>query len=321
MPKQPVAILGASGTVGQKMIALLEHHPLFYVEEIVGSDNRVGAAYGETVAWRDGTPCPDVVSKKKFSATDQIRSRYILSALPNDVASDIEPALRHKGHIIISNAAAHRMDDSVSLIVPEINGHLLPTVSEGEGALVTNPNCVVSIVSLPLMPLFNLAPIDHVGLTTLQAASGAGYPGVPSMDLLNNILPNIPEEEEKIAEELQKVFQGAAFPLTVQVNRVPIRHGHMISVQLAYKRPVGIAEAVRALEKWSKDQGDVLVLHHDSNHPQPALHLNNNSMAVHVGRMSQGGAPHIIRFVVLGHNLIRGAAGAAIQNLEAIAAA
>lgn len=323
MTKKPVAILGASGIVGQKMILLIEKSSNFYVEEIVGSPRRVGKKVADSLPWHQKQACPSHICDKIFSPPQAIQSRYVLSALPASVAQDLEPELAQKGHLVISNASAFRMVPNVPLVIPEINGHLLQPYQSlahtgTKGAIITNPNCVVCILALALKPLLDLGPIDHLFATTLQSASGAGYPGVPSLDLINNIVPNIPQEEEKICEELQKIFLNVPLPISLQVNRVPVREGHMISLHVAYKQEVSVKTVRKALIQWSAAHHNILSFYDDPYAPQIQRHLGEEDMSIHVGRLEQGGAPHVIRLVILGHNLIRGAAGAALANLELI---
>lgn len=323
MTKKPVAILGASGIVGQKMILLIEKSPYFYVEEIVGSPKRIGKKVADTLSWHQKEACPSHIRDKVFSSPQAIQSRYVLSALPASVAQELEPQLAQKGHLVISNASAFRMASDVPLVIPEINGHLLQSYqslahTSQTGAIITNPNCVVCILALALKPLLDLAPVDHLFATTLQSASGAGYPGVPSLDLINNIVPNIPQEEEKICEELQKIFSEHTLPISLQVNRVPVREGHMISLHIAYKHDVPVKTVRQALTQWSAAHQNMLSLYDDPYAPQIQRHLGEEDMSIHIGRLEQGGTPHVIRLVILGHNLIRGAAGAAIANLELI---
>jgi aspartate-semialdehyde dehydrogenase len=321
MQKIGVAVLGATGTVGQKVVALLAQDPHFYVAELTGSASREGKPYGSTIDWRDDLSFPEEVRTLICKSPLDIESPYIISALPADEALKIEPMLAQKGHIVVSNASAFRMDPKVPLLVPEINAHHLDLLysQETQGKLITNPNCVVAIASLGLAPFLKLGSIKHIHMVTLQAASGAGYPGVPSLDLLGNTIPYIAGEEDKIPQELRKIFGDPIHPMdlkvSVQVNRVPVRHGHMASIQLTYEKAVHVEEALEVLQDSSYK--NIIKVHKDPTRPQAALDLKPNEMRVHIGRVSQGEDAHILRFVVLGHNLVRGAAGAAIENLRA----
>lgn len=314
MQKKSVAILGATGLVGQKIIALLAQDELFEITELVASPGKVGKTYENGTNWSLRTPCPDHIRTMSISKTEDIKSPYILSALPASHAQIIEKDLAQKGHHIFSNASAHRLASHVPLLIHDINLDALACVSDQKtpGKIVTNPNCVVTILSGALAALQEFGTLKCINMVTLQSASGAGYPGVPSMSLLDNILPNIAEEEDKIKIELHKIFPNMTTAVHVQVNRVPIRYGHLISLMLTYDKPVNIDTAQEAFQKKP-----IYKLHTHPMHPQPQ-DLTDNDMRIHIGRLQQNpSTPTHLQLVVLGHNLVRGAAGAAIENMRA----
>ena len=316
--KTPVALMGASGMVGQMVIAALADNQAYEIVEVVGSDKRKNRLYGEEAQWLLSKPCPESIKSLAFTSFDAIKSKYVISALPSDVAYTIESALAQKGHVVFSNAAAHRLSDKAVMIVPEINPHILEQVlpDRKAGMIVTNPNCVVAIISLALAPFFEVGLIKAISMTTLQSASGAGYPGVASLDLLCNVVPYIPEEETKISLELRHLFQNVDIPISVQCNRVPIRVGHMASIELTLADHVSVVEAKRLMQNWSESHGEMLVVHENPTLPQPMKSLSNFDMRVHIGRVQMGLSDRHIRFCVLGDNLARGAAGAAIGNMQ-----
>lgn len=323
MTKLPVAILGATGPVGQKVISLLENHPRFYVAEVAASEGRVGKRYGEAVAWKNEYPLPAAVAALTLRPLLEVESPYVISALPAEVAREVEPALAARGKIVSSNASAFRMEANVPLLIPEVNGEHLSLLSRqsGPGALVTNPNCSTVFLTSALRPLLDLGPIEHVSVVTMQALSGAGYPGVSSFDLLGNVIPHIGGEEAKIEEETKRILgspdQPAPFSLTVHVHRVPVVHGHTIAAHVRFRQPVSAARAREAFLQWQERYPELIAFHEEIDRPQPARDLSPHEMRVHVGRLKQGGDPHVIGLISLGHNLVRGAAGAAVANLAA----
>ncbi|MCH9613415.1 MAG: Aspartate-semialdehyde dehydrogenase [Chlamydiia bacterium] len=295
--KLPIAILGATGMVGQKAIALLENHPLFYVAEMSASKKRVGNVYKDPL---------------------DIQSKHVISALPSDVAHDIEMKLAERGHLVFSNASAFRMNPNVPILIPEINlDHL--SLIDGQktpGKIITNSNCTTAFIALALAPLLKIYPIKEVSAFTMQAISGAGHPGVSSLDILGNIIPHIPSEEEKIVQETHKILgtptSPATFDLTVNVNRVPIVDGHTIILHIHFDLDVelsAITACYEALPYKLYDQAD---------RPQPRLDISPFDMRAHIGRIKYGANKKTISLIVMGHNLVRGAAGASLLNLETI---
>ena len=209
--KLSVAILGATGPVGQKAITLLENHPLFEVKELAASEGSVGHIYGERVQWKNEMPLPDAIAKMKIKPLLDVESKWVISALPADIATTIEPALAERGHIVCSNASAFRMDPRVPLLIPEVNAPHLSLLANQpwKGRILTNPNCSTVFLAGPLGVLRSFGEFEHIHVVTLQALSGAGYPGVPSFDLLGNVIPHIGGEEDKIRLETKKILGTA----------------------------------------------------------------------------------------------------------------
>ncbi len=318
----PVAVLGATGTVGQKIIAMIEQHPLFHVAEVAASHRSEGKKYLEACTWREPLPFPEKMASLTLKELSEVTSPFALSALPADSAKEIEPLLASKGIHVISNASAFRMQNNVPLIIPEINASHIELVKAQStpGKIITNPNCSTVFLALGLAPLMKLGKINHVSVTTLQALSGAGYPGVPSFDLIGNVIPNIGGEEEKIEQEANKILgeidSPAVFDLTVHVNRVPVVHGHSISMHVFFENEVKASSVREAFEVAQRELPGAYKLHFDDFSPQPARDLTHDDQRAHIGRIKQGGNSKVVGLVSMGHNLVRGAAGAAIKNLE-----
>jgi aspartate-semialdehyde dehydrogenase len=308
--KFPVAILGATGPVGQKAISLLENHPLFEVKELAASEGSVGHIYGERVQWKNEYPLSDSIAKLKLKPLLDIESKYVISALPADIAMTIEPALAERGHIVCSNASAFRMDPRVPLLIPEVNRAHVSLLADQPwtGKILTNPNCSTIFLAGPLGVLRALGEFDHVHVVTMQALSGAGYPGVPSFDLLGNLIPYIGGEEDKIRLETKKILGTATdamkMGVTVHVHRVPVLHGHTVATHVRFKKPTSVDAVLKLFQEVEATQPNFIKVHMAPD------------MRIHVGRIKQGDAPDIVGFVALGHNLVRGAAGAAIAILE-----
>ena len=334
-----VGILGATGMVGQQFIALLAHHPWFRVTWLGASHRSEGKAYRDAAAWRLAAPLPDEIAKLGVEAATPGRApQLVFSGLDSSVAGEIEGAFAQAGHLIISNSKNYRMDADVPLLIPEINADhlaLLEAQAAGRGwrgRIVTNPNCSTVVLSMALAALRPFG-LKSVMITTLQAISGAGYPGVPSWDILGNVIPFIDGEEHKIETEAKKILgtYGAArvepHPMTVSATttRVSVQDGHTesISVGLEHRPPAeALIEAFNAfkgkpqlLELPSAPAQPVVYLT-ERNRPQPTLDVGRGrGMTVSVGRLRPCSL-FDYKFVALGHNTIRGAAGAAILNAE-----
>ena len=334
MKKIPVSILGATGMVGQKFIELLIDHPWFEIAALAASERSEGKTYREATTWRMATPLPPAVAEMKVVACDAtLPSKVVFSGLTSAAALGVERPLAELGHVVISNAGAHRMDPDVPLLIPEINSDHLRLLKGDEGMVVTNPNCSVVGLAMGLKPLIDRWGVDAVHVVTLQALSGAGYPGVASLDIIDNIIPYIGNEEEKVESEPQKIFgvyaEGTIRPypmrISAQCTRVPVVDGHTACVSVKLQRKAEAAEIIQAWESFrGVPQAMALPLapqqpiHYfsESNYPQPKLHRHlEKGMAVSVGRLRS--CPlYDWKFVILSHNTIRGAAGGAILNAE-----
>ncbi len=346
MKRIPIAILGATGAVGQRMIQLLQNHPWFEIAVLTGSDRTVGRPYGELVNWiLDDNP-PSHVANLIVQPSDQVTAdvAIALSALPTAAATTYEP-LWAAETAVCSNASSYRMTPDVPLIIPEVNPehvHLIDAQRRQRGwrgALVTNPNCSVIGIAMALKPLADTVGLHHVHAATLQAVSGAGYPGVASMDIIDNIIPNIANggEEEKIESEPRKIMaklqhdtlHAAEFTLSAQVTRVPVIDGHTALLSIKTARPLGIDDVTRIYQSYQPPQqvrdlpsapDQALIVHTQADRPQPRRDRNaGNGMSVSIGRIRS--CPiNDVRMVVLSHNTIRGAAGGAILNAELLVA-
>jgi aspartate-semialdehyde dehydrogenase len=335
----PVAVLGATGSVGQRFVQLLANHPWFRVAEVVASDRSTGKRYCEATDWRIDASIPEAaVALTLKDYNDELDSPVAFSALPGEVAGEIEKRLAKAGHAVLSNSSTHRMEPDVPLIIAEVNpGHARAIEQQKAnrgwaGYIVTNGNCSAIHLNLTLKPLQDAFGLDAVVVTTLQAVSGAGYPGVPSLDMIDNIVPFINTEEEKLAEESRKFlgnydgeFKMGDFAISATCTRVAVRDGHTeaASVRLTQEAtPDEVIEVMRAFRGKPQEMGlpsapaHPIVVRHEPNRPQPALDRNaEKGMASVVGRVRP--CPVMgIKYVLLGHNTIRGAAGASILNAE-----
>ncbi len=336
-----VGILGATGVVGQQFVSRLAGHPWFDVTWLAASERSEGRSYRDAAPWRLAAPMPDTAATMTVDACVPGRGpKVIFSALDASVAGDIEAAFAAAGHIVVSNARNYRMDPLVPLLIPEVNAEHLLLLPEQRaarnwtGAIVTNPNCSTVVLSMALAPL-RIFDIKTVVVTTMQAVSGAGYPGVASLDILGNVVPFIGGEEEKLETETQKILgaDGGRAPLEAMIsahtNRVAVVDGHTmtVSVQLAGHPTVDDVIAVLTQFRGRPQELDLptapaqpIVVSREANRPQPRLDADlGGGMTVSVGRIRP--CPVFThKFVALGHNTIRGAAGAAILNAELMAA-
>jgi len=337
----PVAVLGATGNVGQRFIELLADHPWFRVAELVASERSSGKTFRDAADWRLGARMPEgAADLPVLGYNADIQSPIAFSGLPGEVAGEIEQRLAREGHAVLSNTSTHRMDPDVPLLIPEVNpGHVAAIRQQQEnrgwsGYIVTNANCSAIHLTLTLKPLHDAFGLDALVVTTLQAVSGAGYPGVPSLDMIDNIIPFIGDEEEKLETETQKMlgdwtkdagFQPASFVLSAHCNRVPVRDGHTECVSVRFRKPASPAEVIDVFEAFRGRPQELglpsappspIVVRREHNRPQPALDRNAaNGMASIVGRVRE--CPLLgTKFVLLGHNTSRGAAGASVLNAE-----
>ena len=342
--KIPVAVLGATGTVGQKLIRLLDGHPWFEVTALTASDASAGKRYGDTVRWREPTPLPAwAAGQTILKSTEPLGLPLAFSALDTDAARDIEPRWAGAGTVIVTNASPTRMDPDVPLVIAEVNPDhlgLIPGQRLGRGwpgAIVANPNCTTTGLVLALAPLHRAFGIERLVVSTMQAISGAGWPGVASLDITGNVVPFIPGEEEKVERETAKIlgaFDGSAIrpaPLAVSAhtNRVPVIDGHTETVSIGFARRVTPDDVAAALRAWRAEPAVAalpsspefpVVVDDRPDRPQPRLDLERGrGMTAVVGRIRP--CPVFdIRFVVVSHNTVRGAAGATIQNAELLVA-
>lgn len=312
-----VAILGATGMVGQRFVDLLRDHPWFELHQLAASDKSAGQRYVDVANWQLEGEAPETVvcSLKEVLAGD---ARVVFSALPSGLAETWERKLAAAGKAVFTNAGDLRMASDVPLLIPEINSHELRNI-KGPGFIVANGNCSGIILTLALAPLVQFG-IEEVHVTTFQGLSGAGYPGVSALDVVDNVVPFIGGEEEKLVEEPCKTL-GVQFPVYPTCARVPVREGHLESVHVKLGRPVSEAEIVSAMNLFpgmelpSGPQKPIVVTT-GADRPQPRRDRDNgNGMSVTVGRIRNQGP--WTRFFVLGHNTVRGAAGQSVLNAEA----
>jgi aspartate-semialdehyde dehydrogenase len=336
----PVGVLGGTGMVGQHFIKFLRNHPWFEVTWIGASDRSAGKKYSDATSWRLDGLMPEAVRDLvvQDSKPGNGAPRLMFSAMDASVATEIERAFAQAGHIVVSNSKNHRMEPDVPLLVPEINADHLRIIPLQQrqrgwkGQIATNPNCSTVVLTMALAP-FREFGIRNVLVTTMQAISGAGYPGVASMDINANVIPFIGGEEEKIEQETQKILGSFAgdrieplpAKVSAQCNRVPVVDGHLAAVSVQLERKPSREEAIRAIEQFrGVPQERQLpsapakpVQYMDAaDRPQPRRDVErDNGMAVYVGRLRE--CPVLdYKFIALGHNTIRGAAGAAVLNAE-----
>jgi len=332
-----VGILGATGVVGQRVVTRLSGHPWFRVGALAGSIRSQGRAYRDAVRWLEPTPIPGWAASMTVRPPDPgLGCDLVISALDSDAAAAVEPRFLDAGVPVISNAKTFRMEAGVPLLVPDVNpdhAEVLRNRPRGRGFVVTNPNCSTTGLVVALKPLADTFGIGRLSVTTLQAVSGAGHPGVPSMDILGNVLPDIEGEAEKLETETQKILgdrvgpdiRRASFPVGAQANRVPVLDGHLLSVAVETLRPARVHEAREFFEECRSPLRDLglpsapeepIRFSPDRGFPQPRLHaMSGNGMAVCVGGLKA--CPALgLRFLVLVHNTVRGAAGGALLNAE-----
>jgi aspartate-semialdehyde dehydrogenase len=351
-----VGILGATGAVGQKFIRLLDGHPWFKVAAVGASGRSAGKSYAEATDWREHAPMPEDVAAltvgechpDAFQGVD-----FVFSGLDSSVADTVEPLFAAAGRSVISNTKSFRMHPDVPLVVPEVNPSHLDWVTrqswgsagDGNGTggsaglsqggfIVTNPNCVVVPLVMALKPLQDAYGVSDVTVTSMQALSGAGYPGVSAMDILGNLIPYIPGEEDKIREEPLKILGDSTLSIRSTAVRVPVANGHTLSVHLTLGREGVTVDDIKAtLSSYASPIAGMglpsaglhtIMLHDDPFSPRPVPHaMSHEGMPTHVGRIRQdhsGGGETQISFICMAHNTIRGAAGGAILNAEVLVA-
>ncbi|WP_456478903.1 aspartate-semialdehyde dehydrogenase [Geoglobus ahangari] len=335
-----VAILGATGMVGQKFIQLLDNHPWFDVSAVIASERRVGKVYGEEVDWIVSRDVPKSVRDLEMLPMDpkKVDADIVFSALPSDVAREVEAKFAAEGFVVASNASAFRMEPDVPLVIPEVNPDHLGLIevqkrNRGwDGFIVTNPNCTTIVLVITLKPLMELG-LKEVNVATMQALSGAGYPGVPSLAITDNILPFIKGEEDKVESEPLKLlgrFEGseirfASLRVSASCHRVPVIDGHTEAVFARFDRDVSVDDVIEAFKSLKPIEGlptspeEVIVVREEPDRPQPRLDRDaGNGMSVVVGRVRKDGE-NGVKYIAMGHNTVRGAAGASILNAELMA--
>ncbi len=342
--KLRVGILGATGMVGQRFIQLLENHPQFEITALAASDRSQGKSFQEACTWRLAGEMPDFAAAMTVAApAPPLDCDLVFSSLPGDIARESEAAFAQAGYPVISNSSAFRMDEDVPLLIPEVNFEHLALLEGqrlklgGRGFIVTNPNCSTIMLALALAPLHAEFGVESVVVTTMQALSGAGYPGVPSLAISDNVLPFIDGEEEKIEQETLKIlgeFKDAGIapaPMRVsaQCHRVNVSDGHMAAVRVKLSRSASIEEVKDALVSFTalpqtldlhSAPESPIIVREEADRPQSRLDRDaGNGMSVTIGRLFPDNVLDY-RFVALSHNTIRGAAGAAILNAELLIA-
>jgi len=344
--KIPVAVLGATGAVGQRFIQLLVDHPTFEIVALTASDRSEGKRYRDAAHWVIEGEIPAAMRDVVLTATspaavEAAAPKFVFSALPNESAQTAEPAFAQAGAVVFSNASFHRLHDDVPLVIPEINaGHLRMVERQRErrgwsGAIICNTNCTVTGPAMSLRPIYDAFGVRRVFAVSMQAASGAGYPGVPSLDLMDNVVPFIKGEEEKLEAEARKllgVFDGASvrmpeFALSAHCNRVPVIDGHTVTMSVETEKPITPEQAAEVMRRFvNPDVAGLptapefpLVVLDEPNRPQPRRdRMTGRGMSIVVGRVrpeSLFGA-HGVKFVTLSHNTLRGAAGGSVLNAE-----
>lgn len=339
--KIPVGVLGATGSVGQKLVTLITEHPWFELAAVTASDRSAGKRYGDAVRWVQSAPPADrVASMELLRSEPGFEAPLVFSALDAEVAGDIESDFARRGTLVVSNAKSHRMDADVPLVVPEVNpGHLALTRSSRyhPGAIVTNPNCSTIGLTMALKPLWDRFGVRQVFVVTMQAVSGAGIPGVASYEILDNVIPFISGEEEKMERESRKILgslsngevREAELRVSAQCNRVPVIDGHMLSVSVELETKAPLEEVREAWTSFTAEPQSRNLptaprnpIHYlaSENSPQPRLHRDlDRGMAVAVGRLRPCSILDY-KFVALSHNTMRGAAGGALLLAELLVA-
>lgn len=340
--KWPVAILAATGAVGQAFIRTLKNHPWFEIAEVAASERSIGKKYKDAARWMEDE-LPGDVAELVLTACDPavVKSPIIFSALDADVATVTEAAFAKAGRVVFSNAKSYRMEPDVPLVIPEVNGDHLALIAhqrrtrDWTGAIITNANCSTTVVAAALAPLHEKFVVNKVLVTTMQAISGAGYPGVPSLDSLGNVVPYIGDEEPKIERELAKMlgkFEGdkithAPMIVSAHTNRVAVENGHTACISVGFERKPTVQEAIDTLRNWKgyapslglpTSPEHVVFVHDEQDKPQPRRNvMMGRGMTTSVGRVRECKMLDL-RLVAMSHNVIRGAAGGSVLNAEVL---
>jgi aspartate-semialdehyde dehydrogenase len=343
--KKRVGILGATGLVGQRLIHLLRDHPYFELSALAASDRSEGKPFIEACTWRLPFEMPAAVAEMRLQpCRPPLDCDLVIASLPSEIALEAEAAFAAAGYPVISNSSAYRMHEDVPLLVPEINPDHLGLIEQQKrkrayerGFMITNPNCTVIALVLALAPLHQQFGLEAVMVTSMQAISGAGYPGVAAIDVTDNVIPYIGGEEEKVETEPQKILgrlagtliEPAPFKVSAQCNRVAVQDGHLESVRVKLSRPATMKEFTEAFTSFRGLPQELklptaparpLLVRTEKDRPQPRLDRDaENGMATVIGRIAQDKV-FDFKFTLLGHNTIRGAAGAALLNAELLMA-
>nr|HDO81402.1 aspartate-semialdehyde dehydrogenase [Candidatus Bathyarchaeota archaeon] len=346
MKKVDVAILGCTGTVGQRLVELLHDHPWFNIVAVAASERSAGKRYGEVAGakWHLPTNIPEEVASMEVVNTSvrEAEAPLVFSALPSDIARRVEPEFADAGCTVVSNASAFRMEEDVPLIIPEVNpDHLRLIDLQRErrgwsGCIVTDPNCTTIGLTIPLKPIYDRYGLERVYVATMQAISGAGLPGVPGLLITDNVIPYISGEEEKVVNETRKILgrleDSRVSPANIKIdascNRVPVVDGHTESVFLVTESEVEVGEVKEVLREFRGEPQRLklpsapeqpIIVREEVDRPQPRLDRMAGSvpgMSVSVGRIRRGSEPNTLMLTLLSHNTIRGAAGAVVLNAE-----
>jgi aspartate-semialdehyde dehydrogenase len=337
-------VLGATGAVGQAFVRLLANHPWFEIRELAASERSAGKKYAEVTRWLEGEVPPAAIASRRVIACDPgvVSAPIVFSALDAAVAGEVEMAFARAGKFVLSNAKNFRMEPDVPLVIPEVNGDHLALIdcqrrNRGwDGAIVTNANCSATVAAVALAPLHQRFGIRQLFLSTMQAVSGAGYPGVASLDILGNVIPYIADEEPKLEREMLKLLgtyadeevSQATFKVSAHTNRVPVEHGHTICMTIGFDTKPSPEEAIETMRSWNglastkglpSRPAHPLVVTDAPDRPQAKRDVNaGEGMTVTVGRVRRD-AILDLRMVALGHNTIRGAAGGSVLNAELLA--
>jgi aspartate-semialdehyde dehydrogenase len=333
-------ILGATGAVGQRFVQLLADHPWFEITALAASERSAGKPYGEVAKWRLDTDLPEKVKKITVVSTSpkKVDADIVFSALPAEEATTIEKDFAKAGFVVSSNASSHRMEKDIPLLIPEVNPEHLGLIDvqkkkrKWDGCIVTNPNCSTIMMVVSLKPLMKFG-IENIHVATMQAVSGAGYEGVSSMAIMDNVIPYIGGEEHKMETEAQKllgtfdgkVVKDAPFWVSAACHRVPVMDGHTMSVWARMEKNPTPEQVRNAMLKFDPKLGDLptspkkaIIVRDEPDRPQPRMDRNQGrGMSVSVGRI-RAGPDNAIQYVCMGHNTVRGAAGASILNAEVL---
>lgn len=340
MDRIPVGVLGATGTVGQRFIQLLQGHPWFEVTAVAASGRSAGQHYVDACHWLLPTPMPEAVAGLTVRPIEPgLDSQLVFSALPSSVAGPVERTFAGAGYVVCTNAAPHRMEPDVPLLIPEVNADHTVLIDAQrkargwEGLIVASANCTTTQLALGLKPLHDAFGLKRVFVATMQAISGAGYPGVPSPDILGNVVPYIGGEEEKVEREFLKLLGNqvdnqvvpASVAVSAHCNRVPVRDGHTECLSVEFETEKTPEDVIAALESFRgatyvaglpSSPSQPIVVRREPDRPQPSRDIDEgHGMAVVIGRVRTCPIFHS-RFVLLGHNTVRGAAGGSIHNAE-----